>query len=109
VRFRAARPVTFFVLAKKVTKESRAFEGIQQRRVWRRWHGDGVNPLGDAAAVRGGSGAVPGVLSERPQGASFAHGPLTTCSAREAEGRPRAVPFFGDFLWRSKESYRAAP
>jgi len=53
-----------------------AFEGIQPRRVWRSWHGDRVSPLGDAAAVRGGSGAVPGALSERPQGASFAHGPL---------------------------------
>ena len=54
-----------------------------------------VNPLGDAAAVRGGGGAVPGALSERPQGASFAHGPLVPCSAREAAGRPRAVAF----LW----------
>src|SRR5512139_3780926 len=108
-RCRAARPVTFFVLPKKVTKETRACEGALRvhcaargrgpacklapggrsdrqalngprapcaARRLRRQNPKGVtvvqsteqvvNPLGDAAAVRGGSGAVPGALSERP-------------------------------------------
>ncbi len=69
-----------------------------------------LNPLGDAASVWGGGGAVPGALSERPQEASFAHGPLTTRSAREAGASAQAVlvrsPFFAYFLWRSKESRR---
>ena len=145
------RPATFFVLAKKVTKESRAyedapagcpvlvgiaggpansrlagaqtgrpsktpappalrgaFEGIQRRRVAERWHGDEVSPLGDAAAVRGGSGGVPGACvspwhAQRDR-ASFAHGPLTLRSARAACaarrpascGRLSLVTFFGE-------------
>jgi len=153
LRFRAARPPTFFVLTKKVGKESRAYEGAPAvcpvllgsaggpansrpfgrsdrqalkiprapcaarrlrrqalRRLWQRWCRDGVSPLEDAAAVRGGSGAVPGALSERPEGASFAHGPLTLCSARAVGASAQAglarSPFFGYFLWRSKESNR---
>jgi hypothetical protein len=151
-RFRAARPVTFFVLAKKVTKESRACEGTPNRvpcaargrgracklalygrsdrqalkgsrapcpaRRLRRHSTASRTPM---AARRGGSSARgrrsgagrqrgrAGRVSERAQGASFAPGPLTPCSARAAGARAQAgsvrSPFFGDFLWRSKESY----
>jgi hypothetical protein len=152
-RFRAARPVTFFVLAKKVSKERRAhetapsgfpvllaraggprnshdrgaahratcfgqsrtetpasaallvgFEGITPKapRCGRR---GGVSPLEDAAAVRGSSGAVPGAcLSDRRERVSRT---ARWCPA--AQGKPQAglarSPFFGDFLWRDKESH----
>ena len=66
-----------------------------------------------ARGRRGGAGrqrSSAGRVSERPQGASFAHGPLTPCSAREAGASAQAglarSPFFGYFLWRSKESNR---
>jgi hypothetical protein len=149
-----AGPVTFFVLAKKKTKESRAHEAaayggslccsdgpsaIETRTISRlrreprasdsRWpkaparpallggfegitstasprgRRDGVSPLEDAAAVRGSSGAVPGAcLSDRRERVSRT---ARWCPA--AQGKPQAgfarSPFFGDFLWRDKESH----
>ncbi len=150
-RFRAARPVTFFVLAKKVTKESRACEGALRvpcaargrgracklapcgrsdrqalndsrapcaARRLRRHCNSAAAPAATGAGGqsargrRGGAGrqrGCAGCVSERAQGASFAPGPLMPCSARAAGAPAQAglvrSPFFGDFLWRSKESY----
>ena len=151
-RFRAARPVTFFVLAKKVTKESRACEGAPDgvpcaargrgracklapcgrsdrqalndsrapcaARRLRRHSTASRSPMHGTARVVVRSGTprgagrqrgCAGCVSERAQGASFAPGPLMPCSARAAgataQAGPVRSPFFGDFLWRSKESY----
>jgi len=158
LRFRAARPVTFFVLAKKVTKESRAYEGApvgcpvllgaargpanslpavaQTGRpltapaspalrgafggsptasrcsvLAPRRGGSARGRRCGAGRQRGSAGRVSeSVARRRRDRASFAHGPLTPCSARAAEaiaqaGLVRSL-FLGDFLWRSKESYR---
>ncbi len=81
------------------------------RRVCQRLpNGDGGCPLGDAAQRGAARGCCRPALSERPQGASFAHGPLTPCSAREPAGRTLAgAPFFGYFLWQAKKVTAARP
>ena len=155
-RFRAARPVTFFVLAKKVTKESRACEGALRvpcaargrgracklapggrsdrqalngsrapcaaRRLRRlptasrcpmsaRRRGESARGRrGGAGRQRSSAGRVSEPVARRSRDrASFAPGPLTLRSARAAGAKAQAglvrSPFFGDFLWRSKESH----
>jgi hypothetical protein len=90
-RFRAARPVTFFVLPKKVTKERRAYKDAEQRSA-----GRGIWP----STVRS-----TWLAPQARDRASFdGHRPARAAQGTGEAGAFAGASFFAYFLWQDKES-----